>query len=333
MSGLLDLIRKGIRAYHGSPHDFDRFDISKIGTGEGAQAYGHGLYFAEREGTAKAYRDQLKGRYYKTDDGIMEGYDARRAMIDQMEAAAPGLHPDQYGQIATEILNSADRAGGARKFIREYEPHGGVFRAASEAARKVAGDLGLRPHKGHMYEVNINAAPDQFLDWDTPIKAQPQHVQEFAERVGIRPDDFGFTRGGAVNAKAGDYFGPSGGTSNFSAAATAGMRDAGIPGIRYLDQGSRAPGGLGRVQLENSIATLRDDIARLEQTGGGDLPRLREKLSSFEGALGAMPKASRNYVVFDDSLVDILRKYGLAGIPAAGAAGASFGSLVDDEGL
>ena len=38
---------KGIKAYHGSPHDFDRFDLSKIGTGEGAQAYGHGLYFAE----------------------------------------------------------------------------------------------------------------------------------------------------------------------------------------------------------------------------------------------------------------------------------------------
>jgi len=37
----------GIKAYHSSPHDFDRFDLSKIGTGEGAQVYGHGLYFAE----------------------------------------------------------------------------------------------------------------------------------------------------------------------------------------------------------------------------------------------------------------------------------------------
>ena len=35
---------QGIRAFHGSPHDFDAFDLSKIGTGEGAQAYGHGLY-------------------------------------------------------------------------------------------------------------------------------------------------------------------------------------------------------------------------------------------------------------------------------------------------
>ena len=49
-----------ITAYHGSPHDFDRFDLSKIGTGEGAQAYGHGLYFAENEGVAKGYRDNSR---------------------------------------------------------------------------------------------------------------------------------------------------------------------------------------------------------------------------------------------------------------------------------
>ena len=48
-----------ITAYHGSPHDFDQFDSSKIGTGEGAQAYGHGLYFAESEPVAKGYRDKL----------------------------------------------------------------------------------------------------------------------------------------------------------------------------------------------------------------------------------------------------------------------------------
>ena len=42
------LATKPIRAYHSSPHDFDKFDLSKIGTGEGAQVYGHGLYFAEK---------------------------------------------------------------------------------------------------------------------------------------------------------------------------------------------------------------------------------------------------------------------------------------------
>jgi hypothetical protein len=51
------------------------------------------------------------------------------------------------------------------------------------------------------------------------------------------------------------------------------LRDRGIPGIRYFDQGSRAGGGQG----------------------------------------------TRNYVVFDDKLIDILKKYGLAGLVASGA--------------
>jgi hypothetical protein len=37
--------------------------LENIGTGEGAQAFGYGLYFAEEEPVAKAYRDALKGRH------------------------------------------------------------------------------------------------------------------------------------------------------------------------------------------------------------------------------------------------------------------------------
>jgi hypothetical protein len=54
----------GITAFHGSPHNFSKFDMSKIGTGEGAQAYGHGLYFAENPGVAKDYQKKL-GNLYK----------------------------------------------------------------------------------------------------------------------------------------------------------------------------------------------------------------------------------------------------------------------------
>lgn len=52
----------GITAFHGSPHTFDKFDMSKIGTGEGAQAYGHGLYFAENPEVAQGYQTMLAGR-------------------------------------------------------------------------------------------------------------------------------------------------------------------------------------------------------------------------------------------------------------------------------
>lgn len=60
---------KFLTAWHGTPHDFDAFNLEKIGTGEGAQVYGHGLYSAERRGIAEGYRDALsQGKpeaYYK----------------------------------------------------------------------------------------------------------------------------------------------------------------------------------------------------------------------------------------------------------------------------
>ena len=43
-------------AWHGTPHTVDKFSTDKIGTGEGAQAYGYGLYFADRRAVGEQYR-------------------------------------------------------------------------------------------------------------------------------------------------------------------------------------------------------------------------------------------------------------------------------------
>ena len=56
-----DDIRMSIAAYHGSGADFEKFDLSFIGTGEGAQAYGHGIYVTTRKGIAKNYADTIGG--------------------------------------------------------------------------------------------------------------------------------------------------------------------------------------------------------------------------------------------------------------------------------
>lgn len=48
-----------IIAFHGSGYDFARFDLSRVNTGEGNQAYGHGLYFAESKDVAKSYQETL----------------------------------------------------------------------------------------------------------------------------------------------------------------------------------------------------------------------------------------------------------------------------------
>ena len=47
-------------AWHGSPYNFDTFDLGKVGEGYGAQVHGWGLYFAENEQVADIYKN-LKG--------------------------------------------------------------------------------------------------------------------------------------------------------------------------------------------------------------------------------------------------------------------------------
>lgn len=46
-------------AWHGSPHDFDEFDLGAIGSGEGNQVHGWGLYFAKDKKVSKQYKDVL----------------------------------------------------------------------------------------------------------------------------------------------------------------------------------------------------------------------------------------------------------------------------------
>ena len=61
-------------AWHGSPHDFDEFDLGAIGSGEGNQAHGWGLYFAKNKKVSDVYRRELamihdtgKGTLFKVD--------------------------------------------------------------------------------------------------------------------------------------------------------------------------------------------------------------------------------------------------------------------------
>ena len=51
--------RKQVMVWHGSPHSFDRFTTEKMGTGEGAQAFGWGLYFTDLESIARNYANTL----------------------------------------------------------------------------------------------------------------------------------------------------------------------------------------------------------------------------------------------------------------------------------
>ncbi len=51
---------EAVDVYHASPHEFEKFDSGKIGTGEGTQDEGHGLYFAENKAVHESYLRTLE---------------------------------------------------------------------------------------------------------------------------------------------------------------------------------------------------------------------------------------------------------------------------------
>lgn len=133
-------------AWHGSPHKFEKFTLQKIGTGEGNQAFGWGLYFAGKKDVAEYYRRVLSkkgdGQVYKVevpDDHELLNYDA--PLTEQNPAVLEKLksiwNPEELksGQWKPEDVT------GAFAYDRLVEHFG--EKGASEALQK-AGIPGLR---------------------------------------------------------------------------------------------------------------------------------------------------------------------------------------------
>lgn len=108
-------------AWHGSPYDFDNFDLGAIGSGEGRQVHGWGLYFAEDEKTSQKYKKLLKkktgvdGVMYKVDipdnanlldedKSLDEQPDNVKKAIMAYYEARPGLYnvPDSIDSLGVE---------------------------------------------------------------------------------------------------------------------------------------------------------------------------------------------------------------------------------------
>lgn len=108
-------------AFHGSPHRFEKFDLGAIGTGEGNQAHGWGLYFAQNRKIAENYKDVLGATANTIDvDGVSF------AINDDADwYNTKNLEVVKYGspmQIAlTEIETTGNRKAAIKKLENEIQ--------------------------------------------------------------------------------------------------------------------------------------------------------------------------------------------------------------------
>jgi hypothetical protein len=196
-------------------------------------------------------------------------------------------------------------------YTRNLGADGAAWAAATKKFLEGAGP----DAKGHMYEVDINAKPEDFLNWDKPLSAQPQVQQKLADAGVINPRSSLLEVLDRANTQTGSqiYESPKlvPGAYRDPQAASAALSEMGIPGVRYLDQGSRQP----RYQVTSNrpdfpaptFQTMADAQMR------ADYMRRR----GYEPEIKELPGSS-NYAIWTPEIVTIMRRYGLLPPLAAG---------------
>ncbi len=281
------LVRSGgvlpMDTWHGSPHRFPptaknplgEFDPMKIGTGEGAQAYGAGAgYLAENPQTARIYS-------------------ADRAYVGSAMQGKPStINFDDPAWLAQNTIDEFGDTSKATSHLKMVQRIAAKHQSPETKAQvQAAIDLlesGNITTKGFLYKVDL---PDEqiakMLDWDKPLSQQHPDVQaalgKLMPKGEVNPHGLDMGGGGKildnrmgqadpkqvqpwVLSSGGSKFGLSQkdvdrmvadyganttgenaytrltGSLGRQEKATAALRQAGIPGIRYLDQGSRIGG-------------------------------------------------------------------------------------------
>ena len=234
-----------------------RFKSEAIGSGEGAQAYGHGIYQAKSKGVAEDYRKKLssigsdytyhwKGNAYKGRSGP-ESHAISLAWHDSPQTAKNIGKKGLKDAISGEPY--AIEMGG-----KEY------WQKMLDTANSIKSKKEIEARQGNLYHSRIHAHPDHFLDWDKPLSEQSEHVQNAIKS--FYTGDIPVVNKYNEKMKGGDYYQhmtqAAGGIMHKSKLDKAGMpsnlpggtverlskylKTIGIPGIRYLDQGSRGAG-------------------------------------------------------------------------------------------
>jgi hypothetical protein len=265
-------IMSELDVYHGTPHRFEpteanplgEFDASKIGTGEGAQAFGHGIYYAENPGVAKSYqfvnakidpdtvtyngksmqslydaamRKQTAAHRLKDEKSIQKA-NAELAFWEQMMVSN---HPDQ---VIADVMANPEDWPEYTQFVK------GLDRAKFKNVEQA----------GNLYKADLpDEMIDRMLDYDNPLTQQPKNVQAALAKLGDPQEKLDAYDDALLKALFENAADPGSVPRNPSGAdilkklenqygrkgASDYLRELGIPGIRYLDAGSRGQGGSG----------------------------------------------------------------------------------------
>ena len=275
----------GMTAYHGTPHVFEphpenplgKFSLEKIDTGEGAQAYGHGIYVAESPDVAKQYQFML-------------------SKIDPEKVNYGGKSAEQHYDEAYKLQDKANRTGN-KNLLDEANAkaaywEGIMMRRHPEDIKRMANDpddgwpafakyansidqkkiTGIE-NSGSFYHVDVaDTHVEKMLDWDAPVEGSiaSKIVSAAKKTKGMNPQDFEDALGLSkmYEGELAQWRRPAESGSSIyrlissslksDAKASEWLKKHDIPGIKFFDAASRrkAEGTRNLVLFDPEIAKI-----------------------------------------------------------------------------
>lgn len=264
-----------ITALHASPHSFRKFDTAFMGKGEGAQAYGWGLYFAENPKVNRSYmnqfaQDKATWKFREVETGVIEVM--QRSLVGSFlpKDALPEAKEDA-SDIAWSVLGDlVDAARGSMTVLdivmelhdeidtnRKYAE---TYPQEREKLEQLEGfmlslldhldEIEVRTGMPSNYKVELNVEDSELLGWDyvdetvlALLKDSPvEEVRYALERAERRADYRGENVSGKdVYQELFDAFwdGEDGTKQEAQKAASVSLLSSDIKGIRYADGLSR----------------------------------------------------------------------------------------------
>ncbi len=260
-----------IAALHASPHSFRKFDTAFMGKGEGNQAYGWGLYFAQNPEVNRNYmnwfaQDNATWKFGDVETSDMEVM--HQALDDRLlpKDALPEVKEDASDMIWTVLGDLSDARGdegkieAIKKELREDIQHsmeyGRTYHQTLEKMVQLHGvyrslidlldEIEVRPGMPSNYKVELNVEDSELLGWDyvdetvlALLKDSPvEEVRYALERAERRADYRGENVSGKdVYQELFDAFwdGEDGTKQEAQKAASVSLLSSDIKGIKYAD--------------------------------------------------------------------------------------------------
>lgn len=178
------------KAYHGSPYTFDHFDLGAIGTGEGAQAHGWGLYFAKDKKIAEAYRDVLGANSGEVITGNRKYKINENGDWYEEKTKKPIDNRGPLSMALTEVLEEGDQnkaVESLKKFVKSKEGKIAPIvilqvKRAEKAIKLLEENKFISHEQKSFFEVEI-PENNELLDEQKTFDQQPEKVKDALREI------------------------------------------------------------------------------------------------------------------------------------------------------